>query len=351
MKKLPIYLLLLLSVYINAQIVNSNEKTIGEFYNADVSQFTLNGGKVELQFRLRTPKTENWFIKNSDPKIYSALKTRMLFLDVGLTNTKSFLNVNDFDFDAVGLKAGLTYQSSFNTILVDDLGNPMINKLTTWKVGGNIQFDRFKNFNPNTNIISNESPVTINLKAGVNFYRFNPSYFKKGTVIPNFNVQLTPLTYNSGSLQNYILSSNTITNNNIVFTKNKSFDGKYGVLENSNQTSFVSFSSPFIFDEKVFNTFHIAPIPHLSWQTANGAKPIYNIGIALGLLNKPVKNNEKIKDLKEVEIKDKNGRVIKKVKSRKFNVPSFLSFGIDWNHKGGKGSSPNYFITGSFSLD
>lgn len=347
MKKIGLLLLLLTSLSIQSQIINSNEKTIGEFYNADVNQFTLNGGKVELQFRLRDPKTENWFIRKSNSKVYSALKTRMLYLDVGLTNTKSFLNVNDFDFSTVGFKSGLTYQSSFNTILVDDSGNPIVNNLTTWKVGGNIQFDRFKNFDPNTSIISNELPVTINFNGGVNFYHFKPSY----TIIPNINIQLTPLTYNSGSLQNYILSSNTTTNNNVIFTKNKSFDGKYGVLENSNQNSFVSFSSPFIYDKKVLNTLHIAPIPHISWQTAKGSKPTYNLGIALGLLNKPVKNNEKIEDLEEVEIKDKDGNVIKIAKSRKFNVPSFLSFGVDWNYQGGKGSSPNYFITGSFSLD
>lgn len=345
MKKLPIYLLLFFSIVINAQIVNSNEKTIGEFYNADVNQFTLNAGKVELQFRLRKPSSTLWYRGDSPTKQYTAKKTRMLFLDIGLTNTKSFLNVNDFDFDAVGLKTGLTYQSSFNGIFIDDKGKILVNKLTTWRIGGAIQFDRFKNFDSKTTAISNESPVTINFKGGVNFYLFNPSYFKKGTIIPNFNVQLTPLTYNSGSLQNYMLESSTTTNNNVVFTKNKSFDGKYGILENNSQASFVSFSSPFIFDKKILKTFYFAPIPHISWQTAAGNKPSYNLGLALGFLNKPIKGDEKTEDLKSEKV---NG---KQIKYRKFNVPSFLSFGIDWNYKGGKGGSPNYFITGSFSLD
>ena len=75
------------------------------------------------------------------------------------------------------------------------------------------------------------------------------------------------------------------------------------------------------------------------------------MGLALGFLNKPVKGNENLEDLKEVEIKDKNDKTIKKVKSRKFNVPSFLSFGVDWNYLGSKSGSPNYFITGSFTID
>lgn len=351
MKNFLLVFILFISVSLNAQIVNSNEKTIGDFYNADVSQFTLNGGEVSLQFRLRDPKSETWFLKKSNPKIYSALKTRMLFLNVGLTNTKSFLNVNDFDFESVGFKAGVTYQSAFNAILVDNSGNPIVNKLITWKVGGDIQFDRFKNFDPATSQISNEMPLSISAKAGVNFYMFNPSFFKTGTVIPNFNVQVAPVTYNSGSLKNYILSSNTTSAGNVLFTKSSSFDGKYGTLLNNNTSSFVSFSSPFIFDKKVFNTFYIAPTPHISWQTANGTKPIYNMGLALGFLNKPVKGNENLKDLKEVKIYDKDTDKTIVVKSRKFNVPSFLSFGVDWNYLGSNSGSPNYFITGSFTID
>tara|TARA_R110001606_G_scaffold86598_4_gene196018 strand:+ start:12090 stop:13133 length:1044 start_codon:yes stop_codon:yes gene_type:complete len=347
MKKLAtLFCFLLFSIFINAQVVNSNEKSIGAFYNATVNQLKLDGGKIEFQLRLKKPN-ETIYTKKEQ---ISAIKSKTWFLNLGITNTKSFLSVNDFDFNSVGYKGGITFQNSFNKIYLDKNESLMTKKLFTSRIGGEIQLDRFKNYNPNSNMVTNALPITINFNANFNYYFFNTSFFKVGTMIPGLNLELTPITYNSSSLENYISSTNTTSINNVFFTKNKSFDGKYGVLENRNQASFISFSSPFIFDKKILNSFYFTPIPHVSWQTIKGGKPSYNVGFAFGFLNKPIKGSiENVED-KIYSYKNKKDQKVSK-KYRKFNVPSFLSFGIDWNYHNGKESSPNYFITGSFSLD
>ena len=89
---------------------------------------------------------------------------------------------------------------------------------------------------------------------------------------------------------------------------------------------------------------YLAPIPYLSWETFSASSPRYNAGIALGFLGKPILDGT-VKNKKRGEENDD-----KAYKYQKFNAPSFLSLGVDWNNQGGQGSRPNYFVSGTFKF-
>ena len=80
----------------------------------------------------------------------------------------------------------------------------------------------------------------------------------------------------------------------------------------------------------------ISPIPYVSYKAIENSKPRLNSGSALSFLSKSLLDKER---------KQKGNSTY-----RKFNVPSFLMIGVDWNYQDGKGSSPNYFISGSIKL-
>jgi len=56
MSRIILYFLILLSYSSFSQVQNSNEKPIAEFYDADVKRVTLNGGKLETQFKVYEKK-------------------------------------------------------------------------------------------------------------------------------------------------------------------------------------------------------------------------------------------------------------------------------------------------------
>ena len=66
-------------------------------------------------------------------------------------------------------------------------------------------------------------------------------------------------------------------------------------------------------------------------------KPRLNGGIAIGVLASSIVNNK-------IE-KDEDGD-----EYRTFNVPSYITIGVDWNYQNGQGSKPNYFIAGSIKF-
>ena len=112
------------TIYLNAQIINSNKSTIAEFYDGQVKSIEINGAKVSSQFRLK--KWANKYNYVNHPEIRSASKNNSFFLNVGITNTSSFLNLNKFDFkENNGYIFGLTFQHSFSEIYLasDSLKN------------------------------------------------------------------------------------------------------------------------------------------------------------------------------------------------------------------------------------
>ena len=95
MKKIIILVFLLNTIFLKAQIINSNKNTIAEFYDGQVKRVELNGAKVSMQFRLKPWITKYNYV--NQPEIRSAIKINSLFLNAGITNTSSFLNLNKFD--------------------------------------------------------------------------------------------------------------------------------------------------------------------------------------------------------------------------------------------------------------
>lgn len=324
---------------ISSQVLNGNQNTIAEFYDGDVTQINLNGGKLEFQYKIYDSPL--LFFRNEDEvKIRTAVKKDAIFIDGGFTNTKSFLDFRKIDFKNIGYSLGMTYQNSFSRIITrDGTSNLLVNKLRTFTTSLKLSFDRFDNFDPESEKIKNELPAKLSLRGGYNRYYF----YEKVTFVRAINLKVNLIDNNASSLSNYLLNDNITGINNISIDNQGSFDGKFGIIDNNLISTYFSIGVPIIFSKKTFAGY-IAPIPHLSWETFNKAKPRYNAGLGLGFLGKPIIDKE-VKIKKEGEENDK-----KEYSYRKFNAPSFLSVGIDWNTQGGQGSEPNYYVSGTFKF-
>lgn len=339
MKKIIILVFLLNTIFLKAQIINSNKNTIAEFYDGQVKRVELNGAKVSMQFRLKSWMTIYDYV--NPPEIRSAIKINSLFLNAGITNTSSFLNLNKFDFkENNGYTFGLTFQQSFNEIYLasDSLRNNP-HRLKSFTISLDYQRDKFNNFNPENNSINKATPNKLILKGALSLYNFNykeNSKFKY-TWIPTLSSQVNVIGYNENKLQNYLMSDNITTASDITFTNSNSFDGKYGVIENNIKSAQVSLSLPIVPDKSFLKLPIISPIPYLSYEVFDNDKPRLNGGFAIGLLSSSIVDSKRV---------SKDGGVY-----RKFNVPSFLTIGVDWNYQDGIGSKPNYFVSGSIKLN
>lgn len=324
-----------------SQVVNSNKNTVGQFFDGQVKAIELNGGKVTGQFRLNFISWTVPYSYKKQTEITSAKKHNTFFINLGITNSSDFLNLNKFDFsENNGFVVGGTFQNAFSEVY---LATDSINKnplpLRSWTVGINYQQDKFKNFDPTTEDITTATPDKLTLVGGWSRYKFkyrSSAKFKYSWVF-NMNTRINIVDYNSTELQNYILNSSSTDNGTITFTESTSFDGKFGVLENSATSASFSISSPFVPDKSFWNLPILSPIPYAEVSVFEGNGPRWNAGIALGLLS--------------TSLLDKERKIDGNNTKRKFKVPSFLTIGVDWNYQNSTGSKPNYFIAGSIKID
>ncbi|WP_340202006.1 hypothetical protein [Ascidiimonas sp. W6] len=340
MKKILISIFLLKSIFSMGQVINSNKTTVAQFYNAEVKTIELNGAKVQAQFKLGFLSWSDDYVYKNQPEIRSAQKHNTFFLNLGITNSSSFLNLNKFDFkENNGYVVGATYQHSFSEIyLAADSTNYNPHRLQSWTVSLNYQKDKFKNYNPETDEITTARPEQLILKGGYSLYKFkyrDTAKFKFSW-IPSINGQINIIDYNSTKLQNYLLNDLGTEDGEVTFTSSTNFSGKYGVIDNNVSSANLSISSPFVPEDSFWKLPILSPIPYAGVSVFDGDKPRWNAGIALGLLSGSLLDSER---------KEKAGGIY-----RKFNVPSFLTIGVDWNYQNGIGSKPNYFITGSIKL-
>lgn len=339
MKNTISLILILVNFYGFAQLKDSNKNTVGEFYDGKVKRVELNGAKVATQFRIKHWKKKYEYI--AQPDIRSAVKNNSFFINAGITNTSNFLNLNKFDFkENNGYTIGITFQHSFDEIYLasDSLQfNP--HKLQSYTISLDYQRDKFKNFNTENNEISKVTPDKLILKGGYSIYKFH--YKENAKIkyvwIPSFNGRINLIGYNENNLQNFLLNDKINVIDNISFTDASSFDGKYGIIDNNIQSAQISFSSPIVPDKSFLNLPIFSPIPYFSYEVFDKSKPRWNAGFALGILSTSLVDSKSVK---------KDGGVY-----RKFNVPSFLTIGVDWNHQNGIGSKPNYFVSGSIKLE
>ncbi|MCB0463972.1 MAG: hypothetical protein KDC81_14830 [Flavobacteriaceae bacterium] len=341
MRKLVLTFAFLIPSLAMCQVVNSNKTTVAQFYDGQVKTIELNGGKVEGQFKLGFISWSRRYDYVEQPEIKSAEKHNTFFINLGITNSSSFLNLNDFDFkEKNGFVVGATYQHSFSEIyLAADTIKYNPHRLKSWTVGLSYQQDKFKNFDPVSNNINTATPDKLILKGGFSLYhfRYRDEVGFKYSWIPSINGQVNIVDYNSTKLQNYLLNSNTATDGNVTFTSSTSFDGKYGTIDNNISSANLSLSSPFVPETSFWKLPILSPIPYAGVSVFEEDKPRWNAGIALGLLSGSLLGSDRT---------TKDGGVY-----RKFNVPSFLTIGVDWNYQDGIGSKPNYFITGSIKLN
>lgn len=331
-----------------SQVQNSNKEAIADFYDASSKRFTFKGGEIAFQFRLDNYNRKYVDSNNNDlgentPALRTAEKIDGLFLDLGFVNTSSFTDLDALDFDKIGYKLGLTYQHSFSKVYFkSDYEQIIYPKLFAWKLTLSGTLDRFDNFDPTTNEIDNVLPVKAGINGNISRYLFtNKNSRFNFHLIPTASFRFNFVDYNN--LDNYLLDENSSNNGQVAFTSNSSFDGKYGVLENNNQSSFVSISLPMITKHKTFLG-HIVPLPHFSWQTFDNKKPYFNSGIALGFLPKGLFGDDKKND------KDDNDVIIPNTHYRSFNAPSFLSVGVDWNFIGETTRKPQFSVSGTFYI-
>ncbi|WP_026933861.1 hypothetical protein [Christiangramia echinicola] len=330
------------TIDLTAQVKNSNEKVIAEFYDAKKKRVNLDGGKVSLDIKLFDWE-RGWIYSKSDTR--SAIKNNAIFFKFGLTNTKDFFSLNNFDFENNnGLLFGLGFQHGFDRVFLNDDNEKNPLKLQANTISITYKYDKFNSIENSTSNISKATPsiLTANIGHSWYFWFYKNNYALKGGLVPTITLTGNIIDYNKSELQNYIQSDNFSTINNYVITSNKSFDGKFGMIDETVRNVQLAFSLPFVpdYDFEWFPT--LAPIPYASYLVDSNQKPILNGGIAIGFLGQPLLA-DKIEDY------DGEGKV-REGKFRKFNVPSFLSVSVDWNYQNGQGSKPNYFITGTLAL-
>ena len=171
MRKLTFYLSLLFPILTYSQIQNSNKEQIADFYDASSKRLTFNGGQINVQFRL-TELKRNWIdssnekIDNIESPLKTAEKIEGLFFDFGLVNTTNFTDLDAIDWKKIGYKFGITWQHSFSKVYFDkDYNNIKHPYLSTWNISINGTFDRFNNFDPETNKIDNVMPFRGGVSA------------------------------------------------------------------------------------------------------------------------------------------------------------------------------------------
>lgn len=341
----------LYSICSYSQLIDSNKNTFNEFYNGEVKSIELNGAKATVQFKLFNLKPSRYKYTNQE-EITSAVKNNAFFLNLGVTNTTTFLNLNKFDFkENNGFTAGFTYQHAFSKIFLAK--EPLKNNphsLKSFFISLNYQQDKFNNYDPNVAKISKATPDKLLLTGGYSmfFFHYKDNAKFKYALLPSLHGKIGLITYNEDQLQNYLLTSNTTEESNITFTSSSSFDGKYGVIDNAIQTAKLAFSLPFVPEKPILSKYLkkrlpiISPIPYISYEYFNkGIRPRLNGGFALGFLSSSLVD----KSTKKPEAGEGGGYF------KAFNVPSFLQIGVDWNQQGDYSSKPNYFISGSIKLN
>ncbi|MEM9361473.1 MAG: hypothetical protein AAGA43_02510 [Bacteroidota bacterium] len=332
--KIQFYLICWLSLNVNAQFKNSEENEVGRIYNAETKAINFSGG--ETSFEIRVFKSEqDYDTRYSNQN--SAKKKFAVFLKAGVTNSKEFIDIDEFDFkENNGLLLGANVRWSFDDVYI--LNNQSPFQYETFIASIQYSYDKFNLYNPNTQLITKETPQNLEIKFGWNHYFFlfkRRNAFERGTVIiTSLNGSLNPLSYNSNDLSNFSeIDDDVIADGNVFSTR--SFDGKFGVLNDGVETAELAFSIPILFDYVPKNMPYIFPIPYISAEYFSFDKPRWNFGVSVGFSSKPIFGERR------------NGTDAKTTGVRKFNNPSSLTLGVDWTQQGNQGSKPNFFITGN----
>lgn len=339
MKTVIALLLFLLPIAGYSQLINSNQSTVGEFYDGKVKSIEINGAKVAGQLRLATFNPTYGNV--NDMETITAVKNNSLFLNLGLTNTNNnILNLSKFDFKKNnGFTVGMTFQHSFSEIyLAKDSVNSNPHTLQSYLISLDYKQDKFENYDPSTGEISSARPDVISLRSAYSFYFFNyrTAAKLKYTLIPTISGKVNLKDYNATKLSNYLKVENTLTQDNIVYTSNSSYDGKYGVIDNNLKTAQLAFSLPIVTNKFSSKIPPLSPVPYVCYDFFEDDKPRFNGGFALGILTSA--------------LVDSTSKTVEGGTYKKFNVPSYLYIGADWNYQNGIGSSPNYYIAGSIKI-
>ncbi|MEW4924639.1 hypothetical protein [Algibacter sp. 2305UL17-15] len=335
---LTFFCLFIPTLTISAQFKNSQQNEVGRIYNAETKTINFSGGETSIEIKLYGNEG-NFSTRYSDQN--SAKKKFSLFAKAGITNSKKFIDIDEFDFkENNGLLIGLSARWSFDDIYI--LKNQKPFQYETFIASIQYSYDKFNLYDPSTQITTKETPGKLELKFGWNHYCFrfkkvNNDYSHGTTIVFSLNGSYNPLAYNSSDLISFAEIDNDVITDGNVFAV-KSFDGKYGMLDNGVQTAELALSLPILFDYKLEKFAYIFPVPYVSTEFFSFDKPMWNVGMALGFASKPIFGQRR-------EDKDPKTTAL-----RKFNNPSSLSIGVDWSKQGNQTSEPNFFITGNVSF-
>ena len=319
------------------QIQNSEQNVVGRIYNADTKSINFSGGETSFEVKICHDSID---YETRITKKKAAKKFWALFLKGGITNTKKFIDLDDFNFsENNGLLFGINGRISFKDVYLLDHQKPF--QYETFIFSIQYSYDKFDLFDTNSQTIGQQTPDKLEISGGWNhyFFLYNLDEHSRGTtIILSLNGAYNPIAYNSNSLLNFSeIDENAFVNNSVIVAKE--FDGKYGILDNNVQTAELALSTPFLFDyEPPWGLPYVVPVPYISSEFFSYDKPKWNYGVALSFSSGKVF---------EKKVTSTNSKIDG---TRKFNNPSSLVLGVDWSTQGDMGSKPNFFITGSISF-
>lgn len=318
------------------QIKNSEEKNVASFFNAKSNRIELTGG--ETSFKQRIGKWYGTFLGKGTSDT-SSVKVTGLFYQIGITETKKFIDIDNFDFgENNGILAGLEFIHSFDKIYKNK--DFRTHDLITFKGGLNGSYKRVKVLDTISGNINSAAPFKLNVNASLGYFWFKWKY-KHLIAYPQLNVGYDIITYNEKELKAKFAKTDDAAINDGILIVNDSFDGVVGEYSNNAKVLDASFSFPWIteYNHKFIPNFMISPYASLQ-DYSYLDNTIYMLGTSITVLGKSFFS-------KEMNINDTNNSSY-----QDFKPPSFLTFGFDWGFKdGSKPSKPNFYLTGSFNIE
>lgn len=353
-------LALLFSALCYPQFQNSAEKEVFSIDNADISKFEFSGGETALEYnffhweqKYRLKKPAGTVVEPTSQKFNG------LTFKIGLTDAEKFINLNDFKLSKQGWLFGFNYIHSAKEIMKAPSASDYFN-MWTFKFGVEFKFDKIESYDPARYSVVHEKPTTISLSGSATRYWFH--FDHKLTLAFSVNGSYQPKTYNSTGLTNFKeLGTDVTSSENVVAFKD--FDGKFGRIDNSVSAGNLAISFPVFVDYKPTKFYpYVVPLPYVSVNALSTDKPRFHTGFGLGFFPKAIfelpdkeegTSTDRTKSIAFKTINDqgvKETAVAKKI-TRKFNSPSFLSFGMDWTFQGPRKSHPHYFVTGTITFE
>lgn len=341
--------LILTNFNLNAQIKNSEEKPVASFFNAASNRIEFSGG--ETSFKQRIGKWYGKFLGEGS-KDTTAVKVTGLFFKIGITETKKFIDFDDFDFgEKNGFLGGMELVHSFDKIYKNK--DFRTHDLITFKTGVTGSYKRVKVLDTLSGNIKNHSPLTVNLNASIGYFWFR---WKSSGIIgyPQLNIAYNVITYNEKELKGKFAQTESAIIEDDILIVDGGFDGVVGDYNNNVQVFDASFSFPWIteYDHKYIPNFMLSP--YVSYQNFSYLKePAFNLGTSITVLGKSFFGKKT--DVNQAKSSSKNVNLTDPVLNSSFQAfkpPSFLTIGVDWGLKNGvKASKPNFYLSGSFNIN